>query len=82
MPVTGNVNGLAIMQDNRLVDVDSELADAMRYRLLRRAARNGALEFVVAVSQIDHCLTDGCIGSGVDEAVNLWPECFHTKKEE
>lgn len=53
--------------------------DAKRYRKLRRAARNGALEFIVAVEHLDHCQTDGAIDSSIDDAEIRWPHCFLDK---
>lgn len=81
MPVTGNVNGLAIMHDRRLVDVDELAADAARWRYLRDHHAQGHSPKMDGTLQWRFIPLYGAAGRSPDEAVDQLIKLAATAEE-
>lgn len=70
MPVHGNLNGLAIMHDQSLVDVDALLADAARWRYIRDNHAQGSSPHMDGSFCWRFTPLRWCVGHTVDETVD------------
>jgi hypothetical protein len=70
MPVVGNVNGLAIMHDHSLVDVDELMADAARWRYIRDNHAQGSSPHMDGTMEWRFTPLRWCVGQSPDEVVD------------